>query len=434
MSPTHTQSSSDPHAQNAEKPSDILPKGVWLIGGMMFLINLSFVMMYSLSAVYLKTVVGVNTGLIGLLEGAVEAASYAAKLLSGILSDYFRKRKVIMIVGYAMMVLSRPILAMSASFGVVSLARMLERVGNGIQATPRDALVGDIAPPHRRGACFGLKRSLGTAGSFLGGIVAMLAMMYTANNFRQVFWIATIPAVFAVLILIAFVKEPKHHEHPQKLDPKADVKPTRQPIHWSDLSKMGSTYWMLMVVIFMFMLARFSETLLMLHANQNYGLSETYVPVIMMLYNATYSLSSYPLASLSDRMNRYAFLAFGILVLVLADIVLFSAPNLWVMMFGVALWGLQIGIIQSVSVALVIDIVPGNLRGTALGFYYLISAVASIVAGAGAGTIAQNYGEGMAFFASSIVGMIAVLILLAFMPTSRRRRKKAAKAAQKSIS
>lgn len=429
MNPHKTLETQTSAPDTVDRPNDQLPRGVWIIGGMMFLINLSYVMMYSLSAVYLKTVVGVNTGLIGLLEGAVEAASYAAKLLSGVISDYFRKRKFIMVIGYAMMVLSRPILAMSASFGVVSLARMMERVGNGIQATPRDALVGDIAPPHRRGACFGLKRSLGTAGSFFGGIVAMLAMMYTANNFRQVFWIATIPAAMAIMILIAFIKEPKHHAHPQKLDPQSGIKPTRQPIHWSDLPKLGKHYWMLMIVIFMFMLARFSETLLMLHANQNYGLSETYVPVIMMLYNITYSLSSYPLASLSDRMNRYAFLAFGILVLVLADIVLFTAPNLWVMFFGVALWGLQIGIIQSVSAALVIDIVPGHLRGTALGFYYLISALASIIAGWGAGSIAEYHGEGAAFFASSIVGVMAVLILLAFMPTSRRRRKKAARAA-----
>jgi predicted MFS family arabinose efflux permease len=273
-----------------------------------------------------------------------------------------------------------------------------------------------------------LKRSLGTAGSFLGGIVAMMAMMWTSNDFRQVFWLATIPATISIVILVLFVKEPKHHEHPQKLDPNEPVKPTRQPIQLSDLPKLGKNYWMLMVVIFMFMLARFSETLLMLHANQNYGLSETYVPVIMMLYNATYCLSSYPIASMSDRMNRYVFLAFGIIVLILSDIVLFTAPNLYVMMIGVALWGLQIGVVQSVSVALVIDIVPTHLRGTALGFYYLISAIAAVFAGWGAGSIAEFYGEGSAFFASAIMALLSVLILLAFMPTSKRKKKKRAQA------
>ncbi len=419
---TYTDQTPESHQRN-----DQIPFGVWIIGWMMFLINLSFVMMYSLSAVYLKTVVGVSTGWIGFLEGFVEAASYAAKLLSGVVSDYLRRRKIIMVIGYAMMVVSRPVLAISGSFGVVFLARMMERVGNGVQATPRDALVGDIAPPHRRGACFGLKRSLGTAGSFLGGIVAMLIMYITANDFRKVFWIATIPAAIAVLILVCGVKEPKHHEHPLKLDPSEPVKPTRQPIHLSDLPLLGRNYWMLMVVVFMFMLARFSETLLMLHANQNYGLAETYVPLIMMLYNATYSLSSYPIAAMSDRMNRYAFLAFGIVVLILSDIVLFTAPNLFVMLMGVALWGLQIGIAQSVSVALIIDIVPAYLRGTALGFYYLISAIASVVAGTGAGNIAEAYGEGRAFFASAIVAAIAVLILLAFMPTSKRNGKRSQK-------
>ncbi len=399
-----------------------IPIGVWIIGGMMFLINLSFVIMYSLSAVYMKNVVGVSTAWIGFLEGFVEAASYAAKLLSGVISDYLRRRKVIMVIGYLMMVLARPILAMSNSFLIVFIARMLERVGNGVQSTPRDALVGDIAPPKRRGAAFGLKRSLATAGSFLGGAAAIVAMKATSSDYNKVFWIATIPAVLAILILFVWVKEPKKHAYPQKLDPQETIKPTRQKIQFSDLGKLGKYYWMLMGVVFMFMLARFGETFLMLHANRNFGLSEDYVPVIMMLYNATYCLSSYPIAALSDRMNRYAFMALGIFVLVVADIVLFTAPNLPIMFIGVALWGLQIGVIQSVSVALIIDLVPEHLRGTALGFFYLISAISSVIAGIVAGNIAEQYGEYYAFFASAIVAIIALATLFAFMPRGKNAR------------
>ena len=160
----------------------------------------------------------------------------------------------------------------------------------------------------------------------------------------------------------------------------------------------------------------------MLHANRNFGLSEDYVPVIMMLYNATYCLSSYPIAALSDRMNRYAFMALGIVVLVIADAILFTAPNLPIMFIGVAFWGLQIGVIQSVSVALIIDIVPEHLRGTALGFFYLISAISSVIAGIVAGNIAEQYGEYYAFFASGIVALLALLVLVAFMPRGKKAR------------
>lgn len=425
-------SESEAHISNSSEVTtdirdDKIPTSIWILGSMMFLINLSFVMVYSLLPVYLKTVVGVSLFGIGFLEGIVEAASYAAKLFSGVLSDYFRKRKFIMVIGYAMMVFARPIMAIANTYSLVFLSRMTERIGNGIQATPRDAFVGDIAPAHRRGACFGLKRSLGVAGSFLGGISATGAMLLTANNYQQVFWLATIPAVISIMILILFIKEPKHHEYPQKVDPQSIVKPTRQPVRFSDLPLLGKNYWMLMGVSFMFLVARFSEAFLMTHANENFGLAPEYGPLIMMIYNTTYCLSSYPMAALSDRMNRYAFLAFGIIVLVLADIVLFAAPNLPIMLMGVALWGLQIGIVQSISAALIIDLVPTDLRGTALGFYHLIGAISAVIAGMGAGKIAQLYGEGASFFTSAIIAVFAVLLLLSFMPTSRRRRKRAAR-------
>ena len=152
------------------KPVQPIPQTVWTLGWMMFLINLSYVMIYSFSGIYLKTLLGVSMGLIGLLEGLAEAASFAMKLVSGMFSDFLRRRKPVMIFGYMLSVFSRPILAISNSFALVLTARIMERLGNGIQATPRDAMVADVAPPKRIGASYGLKRSLATAGSFFGGV------------------------------------------------------------------------------------------------------------------------------------------------------------------------------------------------------------------------------------------------------------------------
>lgn len=401
-----------------KKNKSPIPLTVVLIGVVQFLINISSVMVFSLSAIYLKSILGVATGWIGFLEGAVEASAHTTKLFSGVLSDYLRKRKLIMMVGFGLVTLTRPLLAISDTFLGVFMARFLDRFGNGIQSTPRDALVGDVAPADIKGACFGLRQTLGTAGSFLGGILGILAMIWTASNFHQVFWLATIPASIAFLILMLFVKEPKPADLPEDLakikDGEEDTAqhPKKHPIRLIDLKRLGREYWYLMIVVAVFMLARPTEAFLTLHASQTFGLADKFAPAILLTYNITYSLTSYPIGRLADRMSRYQLLGFGFLILILADLFLAFAPNLETVFVGVAVWGVQMGISQSIFLTLVDQITPPDLRGTAFGFFYLISAVAIILAGIGAGNLSQHYGEAQAFLASSIIGMLAFILLL----------------------
>lgn len=390
-------------------PPPTIPKSIWALGFATFLINTSSVIVFGLSAVYLKTILGVATGWIGFLEGAVEACAYGTKVFSGVFSDYLRRRKSVMIWGFALATLARPILAISSSFGAVFTARLLDRVGNGIQSTPRDALVGDISPSEIRGTCYGLRQSLATAGSFFGGIIGVGAMLWTGQNFQHVFWIATIPAVLAFIILVIAVKEPPRA--PEEIDSTTN-KPVRHPIHWNDLIRLGKSYWMLMIVAGIFMLSRVSEAMLILHAHQNFGLSESYTPLILILYNGTNSLASYPIGKLSDKVSRQMLLGLGFLVLIIADILLGWAPNLPVMMTGVAVWGIQIGITQSMFLALVADTVPNDLRGTGFGFFYLVSAVSLILASTIGGTIAQCYNEHVTFMVSSVIASIALVALI----------------------
>jgi MFS family permease len=390
---------------SVEKPA--IPTSIWALGLATFLINVSSVIVFGLSAVYMKTILGVGTGWIGFLEGVVEAGAYATKVFSGVFSDYLRRRKAIMIWGFALATLARPLLAISSSFGAVFTARILDRVGNGIQSTPRDALIGDISPHEIKGTCYGLRQSLATAGSFFGGIVGVAAMLLTGQNFQKVFWIATIPAVFAFIILIIAVKEPE----PKDTDP-ATHKVARHPIHWNDLPRLGRAYWLLMIVASVFMLARVSEAMLILHAHQNFGLSESYTPLILILYNGANSIASYPIGRLSDRVDRQILLGLGIIVLIVADIFLSWAPNLPVMMVGVAIWGIQIGITQSMFLALVADTVPDDLRGTGFGIFYLVSAVSLVLATTIGGAIAQHYTEYVTFMVSSVIGSIALMVLI----------------------
>jgi MFS family permease len=398
-----------------------IPQTVWILGGMMFLINLSYVMIYSFSGIYLKTLLGVAVTWIGFLEGLAEAASYAMKLISGMFSDYLRRRKAVMVFGYFLSVFSRPILAISNSFALVLTARLMERLGNGIQATPRDAMVADVAPPKRIGASYGLKRSLATAGSFFGGVCGILAMMATHDNYQKVFWLATIPALLAFSILIFVVKEPKQFDHPAvSSEVPLPAPKRRQRLQLSQFPLLGQSFWLLMMVNAIFMLSRMGETFLMLHANSNFGLAITYTPVIMMLFNAGWCAASYPVGVIADRMNRYWFLAIGIIFIVLADLILASANSLAVVFIGVVLWGIQYGITQNIFVSLVAEIVPEDLRGTGFGCYYIISAISALVCDTCAGNIAHHHGEAKVFIASGIVALMSLLVLMVIMGYKKR--------------
>ncbi|MBI1954729.1 MAG: MFS transporter [Proteobacteria bacterium] len=389
-----------------------VPAPIWAIGIVTFLVNISSVMVFGFSAIYLKSILGVGTGWIGFLEGVVEGMAYAMKVLSGLLSDYLRRRKNIMGFGYGLIAITRPILALSTSYGGVFIARLLDRLGNGIQSTPRDALVGDLSPSQHKGACYGLRQTLGTMGSFIGGFLGIIAMVLTGSNFHMVFWLATIPASLAFIILILFVKESEKNLHPQDHQ-------KRHPLHLSDIPRLGKDYWLLMIVVAIFMLARLGEALLMLHGHQNFGLSQDYAPMVMILLNITYSLTSYPIGKLSDRMSRYTLLAGGCIVLIIADILLASSTQLWLLFVAVALWGVQMGISQAMFVSLIADTVPNDLRGTGFGFFYLISAFSLVIASTSAGTITQYFGEAMSFLGSAVFASLSLLALFIVKPKKK---------------
>lgn len=385
---------------NSQRPS--IPSGVWAIGFSNFLINTSSVMIFSLSAVYLKTL-GVESTWIGLLEGVVEATAFATRVFSGVVSDYLRRRKSVIMFGYGLVTLSRLIFPISSSFSAVFTARMFDRLGNGIQASPRDALVSDITPPEIKGECFGLGQTLKTAGSFFGAIVGLWALWLTSENFHQVFWIASIPAVLAFLLLAIVVKEPEQNLHPKDHQ-------KRHPIHWSDIPRLGRPYWLLMLVVVTFMLARIGEAFLTLHA-RGFGLTIAMIPIIQIVYNATTSLSSYPIGWLSDRYSRFSLLALGIFTLILTDVIMVSSSNLFMVFIGVGMWGIQIGICQSLFLAMIADYTPEDLRGTAFGIFYLISAISILIAGTTAGYLAHIGSESWSYIYSGVVATISLILL-----------------------
>ena len=381
-----------------------IPYSIWALGIATFLINASSVIVFGLSAVYMKSTLGIHTGFIGFLEGAVEACSYIIKLFSGVISDYMRRRKAVMVFGFALAILGRPLMAMSSSFSLVFMARIFDRIGNGLQSTPRDALVADLSPVEIKGSCYGLRQALGTAGSFAGGILGIFAMLWTHQNFQKVFWIATIPAVLALIALIVFVREP------DKQPMLSSTMATR--LSWKDLNRLNKPFWTLILIAFVFMLARIGEAMLILHAHQNHGLSQSYTPLILILYNGSNALASYPIGRFSDFIPRTYLLLLGFLLLIAADLVLVFAGSLIAVMGGVILWGMQIGITQSMFLALIADKVPEDLRGTAFGFFYFTTAISLLLAGTLGGMLAHHYGEWAMFLGSACIGALASILLI----------------------
>lgn len=391
-----------------------IPGSIWALGIATFLLNISSVIVFGLSALYMKNHLGATLATIASIEGYVEACANFTKVFSGVLSDYLRRRKILMIFGFGMAMLARPVLALFPHIEAVLVARFMDRIGNGIQSAPRDALVGDLAPLDIRGTCFGLRQALTQAGSLCGGVLCFAIMTLYNNDYIFAFWVATVPATLGMIILLAAVKEPDPKEADLDENDPAHHRIKKHPIRWSDIHRMGATYWILMFIAGLFFIGRISESFLLINAHTNFGLPEAQVQFIIMLYNGANALASFPIGMLSDRMKRVNILLLGFIILITADLILGFSDNMWMMFLGVALWGVQIGVTQSMFLTLIADTVPEDLRGTGIGMFYLVTSLALAGGGHLAGWVAHNHGIDNTFLASGCVAVIAFLALFIF--------------------
>jgi MFS family permease len=384
-----------------------IPSGVWALGFVSLLMDVSSEMIHSLLPVFLVTTLGTSVFVVGLMEGAAEATALIVKVFSGVLSDYWGKRKPLAILGYGMGALSKPMFALASSAGLVLSARLLDRVGKGIRGAPRDALVADITPPDLRGAAFGLRQSLDTVGAFLGPLLAMGLMLLWANDFRAVFWVATVPAFLCVALLIVGVREP---ERPAGL-------PRSNPISRVNLARLGAPYWWVVGIGAVFTLARFSEAFLVLRVQQG-GLGLAWTPLVLIAMNLIYAACAYPFGKLADRMQHGTLLTWGLLLLIGADALLaYSNAGVWVWA-GIALWGLHMAMTQGLLATMVADSAPADLRGTAYGFFNLMCGLAMLLASGLAGLLWEQLGAAFTFLAG-IAFCVAALGLILLQPRPR---------------
>jgi MFS family permease len=392
-----------------------IPRGVWALGFVSLFMDTSSELVHSLLPVFLVSVLGASMTSVGLIEGVAEATALITKIFSGTLSDYLGRRKALTVLGYGLAAVTKPLFPLAGSVGMVLTARFIDRVGKGIRGAPRDALVADLSPPHLRGASFGLRQSLDTVGAFAGPVIAIVAMGLMASDMRAVFWIAVIPALAAMVILLAFVDEP---------DRRADAVPTRVPLRSADIKTLGSAYWAVVTVGAVLTLARFSEAFLVLRASAT-GLAIMFVPLVLVVMNVAYAASAYPAGVWSDRAGRRVVLLAGVGVLVVADVVLAMASSMWLVMVGVFLWGLHMGLTQGLLAAMVTDTAPVSLRGTAFGAFNLVSGVAMLAASVLAGVLWDRFGPTGTFAAGAIFSLVALvgLALVGRQPGSESGRR-----------
>jgi len=383
-----------------------LPMGIWALGMVSLFMDVSSELVHSLLPLFMTSVLGTSMMTIGIIEGLAEAAAAIMKVFSGAVSDYFRKRKILAVLGYGLSALTKPIFPLAASIGWVFGARFTDRIGKGIRGAPRDALVAEIAPASLRGAAYGLRQALDSVGAFIGPLLAILFMFIFADNIRQVLWVAVIPALIAVLILIIAVREP---EKP------ASAAGATKRLTLADARRLPARFWFVVVLGTVFTLARFSEAFLILRA-RDVGLAMGYVPVIMIVMNIVYSAGAYPAGAAADRISSRMLLVTGLAVLIVSDIVLAMAKTPWVALAGAAFWGLHMALTQGLLSKLVADTAPADLRGTAFGVFNLAGGIAVFLASLIAGALWNAYGAPATFLTGAAFALVAALGLLIFRP------------------
>ncbi|MGD8589749.1 MAG: MFS transporter [Chromatiales bacterium] len=375
-----------------------------MLGLVSLFMDTSSELVHSLLPIFMAAVLGTSMVTIGLIEGVAEAAAAISKVFSGALSDYFAKRKFLVVFGYALSAITKPVFPLAATIDWVFGARFVDRIGKGIRGAPRDALIADMVTPQQRGTAYGLRQSLDSAGAFLGPLLAVLFMSWLAGDIKAVLWIAVIPAILSVLVLIFAVHEPETDK--SSSDSNSHLKLT-------DAKRLSLKFWLVVAFGAVFTLARFSEAFLILRA-QDLGMEVSLVPVIMIVMNIGYALFAYPSGMAADRFSSRKLLVVGLVVLIMADLILALATTPWTALFGAALWGLHMALTQGLLAKLVADTASADLRGSAFGIFNLVSGLALLLASVVAGILWSEFGASATFIAGAVFAAITASGLLLY--------------------
>ena len=383
------------------KTSASLPRTVWALGLVSLLMDASSETIHGLLPLFLTTTLGASVALVGIIDGVAEATAAITKVFSGYVSDRIGRRKPLILLGYGLGALSKPLFPLAASAGLVFGARFIDRIGKGLRGAPRDALIADVTPDYQRGRAYGLRQALDTVGAFIGPLAAIGLMQIYAGDMRAVFWFAALPALLSVLLVLFGVQDAESTPRPAS---------ARAPIQWRDLRSLDAAYWRVVALGVVFTLARFSEAFLILKAHDS-GLPLPLAPLVLVAMNVVYALGAYPAGVLADRMGPRGLLLAGLAALIAADVLLALGHGLTMIFAGIALWGLHMALSQGLLAKLVADHAPAALRGSAFGVFNLSSGVAMLLASALAGVLWQLFGAATTFWAGAAFALLATVLV-----------------------
>lgn len=377
-----------------------VPVSIWMLGFISLLSDMASELNHSILPLYMVSTLHASVLTVGIIEGVAQATMLFMKIISGFLSDYFGNRKVLTVIGYSVAAFSKILFPLSRGVPLVFFAHTLDRAGKGIRGAPRDALIADLTPAEVRGMAFGLRQALDTTGAIIGPLLAVVLICFTACHFRTLMWIAVVPAVCSVLLLIFGIQEPTKN-----------TKHTRTRLSLAHILSFKGNYWWILGVTSFLSLARFSEAFLILKA-QSLHMSLMGIPLIFVVMNTSYALVSTPAGYLSDRIDRRIILGLSLVFLLVADLILAFAANVVGLMLGMIAWGLHMGFSEGVLAALITDNVPDSLRGTAFGLFHFVCGICMLCASVFGGFLWDAHGASSLFLAGCVFVSLSIICLL----------------------
>jgi MFS family permease len=384
-------------------------RNIWSIAWMCFFWSVASVMIFSLLPLFLTETLGVSKTSLGFIEGVSVFFAFVAKIVTGLISDYIKKRKSIIVFGNILTVLVKPLFALSYSMCWVFTSKTLDRLSKGIRSAPTDALISAWSDLSYRGTSYGVREALYITGSVVGALGASWIYQST-QSYRFVFGLAVLPAFCALLISIFFVQE------------SPNLKVQKRAWSFRDLSHLPSEFWILLGASFFLMLARFSESFLALRAKE-VGIDVHQIPLLFAAYEVTRALVALPTGHLSDQMNRYLLLIWGILILTIANGVCMLTYSFGSIAFGFVLVGFHMGVTQGLLSTLISQHTLEHLRGTAFSAYYLTSGVAVLIGNQVAGVLSDWWGTTQAAFLGGLIfTTLSICVLIGILQNLSKNR------------
>ncbi len=387
-----------------------LGRNVVVLGFVSLFNDISSEMIYPLLPVFLTISLGASAEMLGLIEGIAESTASVLKLFSGWLSDKLKMRKKIVVAGYTISALTRPLMALAMSGLQVLFIRFGDRVGKGVRTSPRDALIADSSAVEVRGKAFGFHRAMDHIGAIIGPLVAMAVLSLYSGQYRLVFWLASIPAFLGVLILVLSVRE-----MPFTVPPSPAVRPSFR------LKGFDRTFRYYLLIIILFTLGNSSDAFLLLRARA-LGVADAFIPTIWMVLHIVKMISAMPGGMLSDRLGRKKVIVFGWLIYALVYAGFATATETWQAWALFALYGIYFGMTEGVEKAFVADLVEPNLRGTAYGVFHFAIGIGALPASVIMGILWHRFSPAVAFGFGAMLALVASVLLLGLRITGASAR------------